>query len=386
MRRKICVVTGSRAEYGTLYQTIQKIAASNELELQLVVTGMHLSGAFGYTVKEIEKDGYLIADRVEMLMASDSKTAIGKSVGLGVIGFVDCYKRLEPDIVLLTGDRFEMFAAATAAMMMNLPIAHISGGEISEGALDEQIRHAITKMSHLHFVAIEENAAVVRQMGEEPWRIKIVGGTWIDNLKKFVPFSRESIQTQLGVELFSPAILVTYHPVTLELDKLDHYIEVLFAALARVKGEIIFTYPNADAGGEKIIRVLESFRIGRPQVKVFKSLGWQMYYSLLKHVDIMVGNSSSGIHEGMAFQLPVVNIGNRQRGRFTTGNVISVADDQEAIYNAIQQGLRKDFKANIKMMRDPYDKGDTSGNIVQALKTVDLGSRILSKRFLLSSD
>ena len=385
MKRKVCVITGSRAEYGVLYHTIQKIALSHELELQLVVTGMHLASAFGNTVHEIEADGFPIADRVEMLIASDSKAAIGKSVGLGVIGFVDCFKNLNPDIVLLVADRFEMFAAATAAMMMNLPIAHISGGEISEGLIDEQIRHAITKMSHLHFVAIEENAARVKQMGEEPWRVKIVGGPWMDNFKEFTPYSREEIKAKLGVELSSPTILVTYHPVTLEQEKVDENIEALFDALKLVKGEIIFTYPNADTGGGKIIKAIELFQIGRPHVKAFRSLGRQMYFSLLKQVDIMVGNSSSGILEALPFQLPVVNIGNRQKGRFTTGNIISVTDDKEDIYNAIQRGLSEDFKLNIKGMSNPYDQGDTAGSIVEILKTVDLGPRLLSKSFVVEA-
>ena len=383
MKRKICVVTGSRAEYGVLYHTIEKIVASNDLELQLVVTGMHLSTAFGCTVSEIEADGFPIADRVEMLIASDSNTATGKSVGLGVIGFVDCFKRLSPDIVLLIADRFEMFAAATAAMMMNLPIAHISGGEVSEGLIDEQIRHAITKMSHLHFVAIEENAARVKQMGEEPWRVKIVGGPWMDNFKKFVPYTRQEIQDKLSVELSLPTLLVTYHPVTLEQDKLDDHIKALLGALNPFKGGIIFTYPNADAGGEKIIRAIESFRTGRPHVKAYKSLGRQMFFSLLKQVNMLVGNSSSGILEALPFQLPVVNIGNRQKGRFATGNIISVAEDKEAIHNAIEQGLSEAFKAHIKGIKNPYDKGDAAGNIVEALTTVELGPKILSKSFVI---
>jgi GDP/UDP-N,N'-diacetylbacillosamine 2-epimerase (hydrolysing) len=382
MKRKICVVTGSRAEYGNLYETLKLIAGSDDLALQLVVTGMHLSPAFGHTVDEIKADGFEIADRIEMMLASDTPAAIGKSVGLGIIGLVDSYRRLKPDLVLLTGDRFEMFAAASAAMLTGLPIAHISGGEVSEGAVDEQIRHAITKMSHLHLVLIEENASRVRQMGEEPWRVRIVGGPWIDNLRRLETIGREELKALLGIRLAEPAVLVTYHPVTLEPGKAEGHIRNLFAALAQIKGEIIFTYPNADAGGAKIIRAIEEFCAGRPNAKAFKSLGRKLYLNLLARVDLMVGNSSSAIVESLAFRLPAVNIGNRQSGRFATGNIISVPADRDEISRAVRKALEPAFRRRIKGMKNPYDRGCTAGNIVEVLRTVKLGPDLLCKKFI----
>ncbi|MDE2027316.1 MAG: UDP-N-acetylglucosamine 2-epimerase (hydrolyzing) [Candidatus Omnitrophica bacterium] len=382
MKRKICVVTGSRAEYGVLYPTLKAIASARDLQLQLVVTGMHLSPAFGLTVKEIEADGFPIAGRVKMLVSSAGETDMGKSIAKGVMGLVDCYKRLKPDIVLLIADRFEMLAAAVAAMTVNLPIAHISGGEISEGAMDEQIRHAITKMSHIHFVAIKENAMRVRQMGEEPWRIKTVGGPWMDNIRGFKPLTADQISSRLGIELKPPLLLVTYHPVTLEQDKSDEHIKALFGALAEIDtGEIIFTYPNADAGGMKIIRAIKAFQAKRPNVKAFKNLGRQMYFSLLPHVDMMVGNSSSGILESLGFYLPVVNVGNRQKGRFTTGNIISVPDRKKEILKAIRKAMEPAFRKKIRSMPNPYGRGNTARNITEVLRTVNLGPAILRKKF-----
>lgn len=259
MKRKICVVTGSRAEYGLLYHTLRQIEASKNLELMLVVTGTHLSPEFGYTVNEIVKDGFKIIDRIELLMSSDSQVGIGKSIGLGIIGFVDCFKRLNPDIILVLGDRFEIFAAVTAAMALNFPVAHISGGDVTEGAIDEQIRHAITKMSHIHFVSLDRHAERVRRMGEEPWRIHIVGEPGIDNIRYMHKLPITRLEKFLGFSLTPPTLLVTFHPVTLQSKETSNQIKNLLTALDKIDSMIIFTYPNADAGGRIIINAIEGF-------------------------------------------------------------------------------------------------------------------------------
>jgi GDP/UDP-N,N'-diacetylbacillosamine 2-epimerase (hydrolysing) len=381
MKKKICVITGSRAEYGTMYHTLKLIRSSPALELQLVVTGMHLSPEFGYTVNEILKDGFEIADRVEMMISSDTTAAIGKSIGVGIIGMVDCLSRLKPDIVLVVADRYEIFAAAAAAMALQLPIAHVSGGELTEGLMDEQIRHAITKMSHVHFVAIEENAERVLQMGEEPWRVHIVGGHWIDNIKKIKKISLKGINAALGMRLSHPSILVTYHAVNRPLARTEAHIKNLLDALDKVKADIIFTYPNADAGGRVIVSAIEKFVKSHPRAKLYKSLGKDLYLNLFSHVDIVVGNSSSGLLETQSFRLPVVNIGDRQAGRMITENIISVPEERDAILQGIRKGLSKEFRKSIANMENPFDKGCAAKNIVKVLTELDPGPKLLNKRF-----
>lgn len=382
MRKKICVVTGSRAEYSILYHTLKRIGESKDFELLLVVTGMHLSKEFGYTVDEIIKDGFSITERVEMLISSDSTAAIGKSIGLGIIGFVDCLKRLRPNILLIVGDRYEIFAAAVAAMAINLPIAHVSGGELTEGAIDEQIRHAITKMSHIHFVAIEENAERVKQMGEEPWRVYIVGGPWVENINNMEKISKDKLAKILGVNFSSTTILVTYHPVTLQLAETSTHIKNLLDALDELDAEIIFTYPNADAGGRIIISAIEQFVKAHPKAKIFKSLGSKLYLNLLSHVDLVVGNSSSGVVETQSFRLPVVNIGGRQGGRLLTENIICTSQKKDGILKGIKKGLGKEFKKDIANMKNPYDRGGVAENIVKVLTNLDFGPKLLRKKFV----
>lgn len=383
MKRKICVVTGSRAEYGVLYHTLKRIDESKDLELLLVATGMHLSKEFGYTVDEIIKDGFLPTDRIEMLMSSNTTVGIGKSIGIGVIGFTDCLKRIDPDIMLIVGDRYEIFAAAIAAMAINLPIAHISGGEITEFAIDEQIRHAITKMSHVHFVALEENAERVKQMGEEDWRVHVVGGPWVDNIKYMEKISKDNLKKILKVKFSHPTILVTYHPVTLQASKTDLHIKNLLDALAVVDAEIIFTYPNADAGGGIIISAIEKFTKSYPKAKAFKSLGSSLYLNLLSHVDLVVGNSSSGVVETQSFKLPVVNIGERQKGRLVTENIICTNTEKTSISKGIRKGLSKEFKREISNMKNPYRQGGAAEKIVTVLSSIDLGPKLLRKKFML---
>jgi len=383
MKKRICVVTGSRAEYGVLYHTLQRIDESKDLELLLVVTGMHLSKEFGYTLSEIIKDGFLPTDCIEMLMSSDTTVGIGKSIGIGVIGFTDCLKRIEPDIMLIVGDRYEIFAASIAAMAVNLPIAHISGGEITEFAIDEQIRHAITKMSHIHLVAIEENAERVKQMGEEDWRVHVVGGPWVDNIKHMERINEDNLKKILKVNFSYPTILVTYHPVTLQASETDSHIKNLLEALVAIDAEIIFTYPNADASGGIIISEIEKFIESHPKAKAFKSLGSSLYLNVLSHVDLVVGNSSSGVVETQSFKVPVVNIGNRQKGRLMTENIICTNEDKMSILKGVKTGLSEEFKRGISNMKNPYHQGGAAEKIVRVLSSIEFGPKLLRKKFML---
>ena len=381
-RKKVCAITGSRAEYGLMRRTLIEIEHSKNLELNLIVTGAHLSKEFGYTIDEIVKDGFHIDDTVEMLLSSDSTSSIGKSLGLGIIGYVDCFKRLSPDIIFIVGDRYEIFATATAAMVMNVPIAHASGGEITEGAIDEQIRHSITKMSHIHFTTEENNSNIIRQMGEEPWRIHTVGGLWVDDLVNLKKKSRNELQKILDVNLISPVILVTYHPETLSLDDTEDQINNLIGALKEIDAEIIFTYPNADASGRIIISKINEFVMNYPNVKAYKSLGRTLYFSLLQYCDLVVGNSSSGMVETQSYKLPVVNIGNRQKGRKVTGNIIHSSGEKKSNLSSIKKGLSKEFRDSIKNMDNPYGKEGAGKEIVRILSDLSLTNKLLNKQFI----
>lgn len=379
--KKICAITGSRAEFGVLSHTLKRLASDPHLTFQLVVTGMHLSREFGYTMDEILAYGFHPTDTVEMMLSSDTNVGMGKSIGLGIISMTDCLSRLAPDLILVIGDRYETFAAATAAMALNIPIAHISGGEITEGAIDEQMRHAITKMSHLHFVTLEENARIVKQMGEESWRVHIVGGPWIDNIRTLENIDKEDISKRLGLDLNEPTILVTFHPVTLELDETKNQIDNLLAALAKINMQIIFTYPNADAGGRIIIEAIKQFCSQQPKAIACQSLGSNMYLNLLRHVCLMIGNSSSGMVETQSFKLPVVNIGSRQKGRKVTDNIINCPPEFDAIYNAVTTALSTDFQNKIKKMANPYDSGGVAENILSVLTDLPDKSTLLNKKF-----
>ena len=382
IRKKICAITGSRAEYGLMRRTLIEIERSKKLDLKLIATGAHLSKEFGYTIDEIVKDGFDIDDTVEMLLSSDSTSSIGKSLGLGIIGYADCLKRMSADIIFIVGDRYEIFAAATAAMVMNIPIAHASGGEITEGAIDEQIRHSITKMSHIHFTTEEKNSNIIRQMGEEPWRIHTVGGLWVDDLQNLKKKTRNELQKILDVNLISPVILVTYHPETLSLDDTETQINNLISALKEIDAEIIFTYPNADASGRIIITKINEYVMSYPKVKAYKSLGRTLYFSLLEYCDLVVGNSSSGMVETQSFKIPVVNIGNRQKGRKMTENIIHSSGGKKSNLSSIKKGLSKEFRNTIKNMENPYAKKGAGKEIVRILSRLSLNKNLLKKKFL----
>lgn len=380
--RKIAVITGTRAEYGLLYWIIKGIHEDSELELQLIVTGMHLSPEFGLTVKEIEKDGFPIAERVEILLSSDTETAIATSMGIGMIGFAKAYERLKPELLLVLGDRFEILSAVAAAIPFRVPVAHIHGGESTEGAMDELFRHAITKMSHIHFAATEIYRKRIIQMGENPDNVFCFGAPGLDNIYKLQLMGKEELCNELDIPSDKKIGVVTYHPVTLEKDTADVHISEILKALKKFPDIFwFFTLPNADTGGRIIIKRIKDFANENGSCKVFASLGQVKYLSLLKNADIMVGNSSSGLVEAPYFELPVVNIGERQKGRIKAKNVIDVISSEKEISNAIYKGISMEFKNSIKGIDNPYGFGNASERILNVLKTVRLGENMIKKKF-----
>ena len=381
--RKIAVVTGTRSEYGLLYWIIKGIHDDPELELQLIVTGMHLSPEFGLTVKEIERDGFPVAERVEMLLSSDTEEAIATSMGLGMIGFAKAYERLKPDILLVLGDRFEIFAAVGASVPFRIPVAHIHGGEATEGAFDEQMRHAITKMSHIHFPAADDYRKRIIQMGETPDNVYCFGSPALDNIYKLPLMDKEELYNELGIPFDKRIGVVTYHPVTLERDTAEAHISELLNVLRRFPDIFwVFTLPNADTGGRVIIERIKEFANENQRCRVFASPGQVRYLSLLKNADIMVGNSSSGLVEAPSFELPVVNIGDRQKGRIKAKNVIDVINcKEEEISNSIYKALSIEFRDSIRKIENPYGNGNSSEKIVNTLITIGLGEGIIKKRF-----
>jgi len=380
-KRKICVVTGTRAEYGLLFWLMKEIQKDPELELQIIATGMHLSPEFGLTWKQIEKDGFFINEKAEMLLSSDTPSGIAKSTGLGIIGFADTFARLCPDILVLLGDRFETIAAAIAAHISRIPIAHIHGGETTEGAIDEAFRHAVTKMAQLHFVAAEPYRKRVIQMGEMPERVFLVGAPGLDHLEHLDFLNRQELETDLELSLDSPLFLITYHPVTLERDPSIPFNELLNALDAFPEAKIVFTFPNADTKGRVLIKMIEEFvSNNRHRAKAFSSLGQQRYLSLMKICDVVIGNSSSGLTEAPSLGIPTVNIGNRQKGRLKATSVIDCPEQKENIANAIKKAISPEFKRLASKTENPYGFGGASKKIKEILKTTTLDA-VLEKSF-----
>ncbi|OIJ22374.1 UDP-N-acetyl-D-glucosamine 2-epimerase, UDP-hydrolysing [Anaerobacillus alkalidiazotrophicus] len=378
-KSRVCVVTGTRADYGLLYWLMKGIQTDKELELQIIVTGMHLSPEFGLTYKMIEEDGFIIDEKVEMLLSSDTAVGIAKSIGLGVIGFADTFERLKPDILVVLGDRYEILAAAQAAMVAKIPIAHIAGGDTTEGAFDEAIRHSLTKMSHLHFVTNEASLKRVRQLGENPKCIFNVGSPGIDFINKMKIMSKESLEDSLKIKLQKKNILVTFHPSTLDrLTPKEQIGEVLDAIdLIDENIGIIFTKPNADNGGHTIIEKIELFAKRKSNVNVFSSLGQIRYLSMLKYVDVVVGNSSSGLYEVPSFKKPTVNIGDRQKGRLQASSVIGCAVNKIAIVKAINKAFAMDCSNTV----NPYGNGKSSEKMISVLKELKDYTDLLQKHF-----
>jgi len=378
--RAIGVVTVSRSDYGHLIPVLQAIRDCPGLTLQLLVGGMHLVPAFGNTVRAIEADGWAIAERIDLLDPDDAPAAVAASIGRGVEGFAHAYARQRPDIVVVLGDRFEMLAAAVAALPFALPVAHIHGGEVTEGAIDNQMRHAITKLSHLHFASAPSHARRIVDMGEEPWRVHDVGAPGLDRLARFAPSSRAELAATLRIPADDRWLLVTYHPVTLEYADALAQLEEVLAAVDKVDATAIITAPNADTAGRTLLRRLEEFAARTPRARLVASLGEQRYLSLLHHADVMVGNSSSGLIEAPSFALPVVNVGSRQDGRLRGDNVRDVPPERDAIVRGIDVALAPGFREHLRGRPNPYGDGRAAERIVRVLRDVTLGDPLVRKK------
>ena len=382
MSRKVCVVTGTRAEFGLLRWLMEAINTHPKLILQVVATGMHLSPEFGSTYQEIEEAGFKIDAKVEMLLSSDTNTAVIKSMGLGVIGFADVYERLAPNMLVVLGDRFEIFAATSAAMIAGIPVVHLHGGETTEGAFDEAIRHSVTKMSHLHFVAADAYRRRVIQLGEHPDRVFNVGGMGIDAIKRIKLLSREELERSLGLTFGEKSLLITFHPVTLEggTSSVAQMRELLAALEELENTTLIFTMPNADTGGRELGALVQQFAEKHANAKVYTSLGQLRYFSCLAQVDGVVGNSSSGLLEAPAFKIGTINIGDRQKGRLKAESVIDSEPKSESIVSALKTLYSINFRANLTTVMNPYGNGGASEAIVKVLAEYPL-ENIRKKQF-----
>jgi GDP/UDP-N,N'-diacetylbacillosamine 2-epimerase (hydrolysing) len=381
MKRKICIVTGTRAEYGLLYWLMKEIEKDKSLELQLIVTGMHLSPEFGLTYKEIEKD-FKIDKKIEMLLSSDTAIGISKSMGLAQISFAEAYDELKPDILVVLGDRYEIFSAVSSAMIFNIPIAHLHGGEITEGAFDESIRHSITKMSHLHFTAATEYKNRVIQLGEQPNKVFNVGGLGIDNIKKLELLSKKEFEKSIDFKLNKKNIIVTFHPVTLEHSTAQEQFQNLLDAIDILKNtNIIFTKANSDTDGRIINSMIDRYVSANSDKSVgFTSLGQLRYLSALQYVDAMVGNSSSGLLEAPSFKIGTINIGDRQKGRIKADSIIDSNPDTLSISKAFDKLYSKKFQATLKKVENPYGNGGSSEKIIEIIKKTNI-SNIIIKSF-----
>ena len=381
MNRKICVVTGSRADYGLLRLVMKRIKAEASLSLQIIATGMHLSPTFGLTYMEIEGDGFEIDQKVECLSSSDSPVAIAEATGKALLGCAKAFDELKPDLVLVLGDRFEIFAASSAALLAKIPIAHIHGGEVTAGAYDEAFRHSITKMSSVHFVATEEYRKRVIQLGENPNTVHLVGGLGVDAIKELKLLNKDEIEQTLGIKFANKSLLVTFHPATLEDQAPAEQISELLAALSdRPDTTLIFTMPNADTGGLEIMEQIKGFVDKNDNAYLFESLGQLNYFSCMAIVDGIVGNSSSGILESPTLKVGAVNIGSRQLGRSQSKNVINSPANRVELGKALDKLLSVEFQTTLKFCKSPYGEGGASIQILRILSKVSFNG-ILGKSF-----
>lgn len=380
-QRKICVITGSRAEYGLLKWLLQAIEKEPTLELQLIVTGSHLSPEFGLTYKEIEKD-FKINLSLETLTSSDTSVGIATSMGLGLIRFADAYKQLKPDLVLVLGDRYEIFSATAASLVARIPVAHLHGGETTEGAFDEALRHSITKMSHLHFVAADEYKKRVIQLGEQPENVFQVGGLGVDSIKRLKLLSKQELEASLGIKLLDKNLLITFHPVTLETQTASQQMEELLGALSDLTNtNLIFTMPNADTDGRVLIQMIEEFCSKNTNAHCFTSLGQLRYFSAINYFDGVVGNSSSGLAEVPSFKKATINIGDRQKGRLKADSVIDCEPTKDSIKKAISESYTEQFQKQLISTTNPYGQGGSVEKIIEALKSVSFENLIKKKFF-----
>jgi GDP/UDP-N,N'-diacetylbacillosamine 2-epimerase (hydrolysing) len=374
MNRKICVVTGSRADYGLLRLVMKGIEAEPSLTLQIIATGMHLSPTFGLTYKEIEGDGFKIDQKVECLSSSDSPVAIAEATGKALSGCAKAFAELKPDLVLVLGDRFEIFAACSAALLARIPIAHIHGGEVTVGAYDEAFRHSITKMSSIHFVATEEYKKRVIQLGEDPSTVHLVGGLGVDAIKELKLLSKEDIEQRIGIKLANKSLLVTFHPATLEKQSPAEQINEILTALSnKPDPTLIFTMPNADTGGLAIKEQIQNFVEKNDNAYLFESLGQLNYLSCMAIVDGIVGNSSSGILEAPTLKVGTINIGDRQLGRTQSDSVINALANKESIEKSLKKLFSSEFKLSLATCSSPYGEGGASRKILRVLSDFKFG-------------
>jgi len=381
MTRKICVVTGTRAEYGLLAWIMRLIRDDAELELQIIATGMHLSPEFGLTYRQIEEDGFRVDRKVEMLVSSDTPVGIAKSMGLSMIGMADALNDLRPDLLVILGDRFEIFTAVAAALVARIPVAHLHGGEKTEGAFDEALRHSITKMSHLHFVAAEEYRRRVIQLGEAPERVHLVGGLGIDNICRLRLLDRTALEESLDCRLGEKNLLITFHPATLENVTAAEQMAELLAALEPLRNtRLLFTLPNADTDGRVLIQMVRRFVAAHDNARAYTSLGQLRYLSCIAQVDGVVGNSSSGLIEVPSFRKGTIDIGDRQRGRLRAASVIHCEPEREDIVRALVTLYSPMFQEILASVENPYGSGGASERVVEVLKSAPL-DHLVKKHF-----
>jgi UDP-N-acetylglucosamine 2-epimerase (non-hydrolysing)/GDP/UDP-N,N'-diacetylbacillosamine 2-epimerase (hydrolysing) len=380
MKRTVAVVTTSRADYSHLYWPLRNLSENGNVDLRIVALGSHLSPEFGNTVQEIEKEGFQIDSRVECLLSSDTDVGMAKTIGVATLGLADVFGKMRPDLLLLIADRYEMLAPAAVALALRIPVAHIEGGEVSEGAIDDAVRNALTKLSHIHFTSTFAARNRVIALGEEDWRVHRAGAPSLDHLRRQQLLTREEIEKRLQLDLHTSTILVAYHPVTIARDTLQE-VDSLFAALGSLADQILFCYPNADAGSRELIERTKAFLASRRgQGKVFTNLDTVTYLSLLREVDMLVGNSSSGIMESASFALPTVNVGLRQQGRERARNVLDADADAKSILEGIARARTPEFRESLSGMENPYGEGHAAETIVRVLTTVQLSQKLLMKR------
>jgi UDP-hydrolysing UDP-N-acetyl-D-glucosamine 2-epimerase len=379
--RTIGVVTVARSDYGIYRPILLAIRKQKNLRLHLIVAADHLCRRRGMTVQEIESDGFDIGDRIKMSPPSDTPAGIAFAMAKGIEGFAKVFRSRKPDLLLVLGDRFEMHAAVSAAMPFGMPVAHLHGGEITEGAVDNQFRHSISKMSHFHFVATKENRRRLLRMGEEPWRVIVTGAPALDNVRAMQLMTPAEIERETGIKLAQAPLIVTFHSVTLEPDKTALHIGELLAALDRVGLPVLFTYPNVDMGSRLIVSAIQEYLKTHRDCRLVKSLGTRLYFSVMKHAAAMVGNSSSGIIEAASLHLPVVNVGNRQGGRLHGRNVMDVQCERTRLAAAIRRVTSPSFKSRIRGLRNPYGDGNAAARIVSMLSEITLDPRLVMKKW-----
>jgi UDP-N-acetylglucosamine 2-epimerase (non-hydrolysing)/GDP/UDP-N,N'-diacetylbacillosamine 2-epimerase (hydrolysing) len=384
-KRRIGVITTSRADYSHLCWPLRELAAHPHVDLAVFALGAHLSPEFGSTLKEIERDGFPIQARIECLLSSDTDTGMAKTIGVAILGLADALTAWRPDILLLIADRYEMLAPASVALALRIPIAHIEGGEISQGAIDDQVRNAITKLAHIHFTSTPTARRRVIAMGEEPWRVHRAGAPSLDHMRRSALLNRPTLEDKLGLKFTAPVILAAWHPVTILRDT-NAEAEALFAALADVPGQFIFVYPNADAGSHALIERTKELASERPQTHIYVNLDAVTYWSLLGQVDAMVGNSSSGIMEAASFALPVINVGMRQQGRERARNVIDAPAETGAIREAMLHALSAKFRESLSAMTNPYGDGNAAKTIARVLATVPLEGLLIKQPMALPKE